>query len=62
MKEEDLGTQSELAEDENSAAESTPAKDIKGIPDETGYEWTNHDGVQWYRVSGSGDDWIKWSS
>ena len=62
MKEDDLDTQRELQEDENSVVESTPAIDLKGIPDESGFEWTNLDGVQWYRVSGSGDDWIKWSS
>jgi hypothetical protein len=62
MKEDDLGTQSESEEDENSAAESIPSKDLKGIPDEKGYEWTNQDGVQWYRVIGSEEDWEKWSS
>jgi alpha-tubulin suppressor-like RCC1 family protein len=62
MKEDDLDAQSESEDDEESVVESAPPIDLKGIPDKSGFEWTNLDGEQWYRVSGSGDDWIKWSS
>ena len=48
-----------VASESNSAVESTPSKNLKGITDENGYEWTNHDGVQWHRVIGSGDAWTK---
>ena len=30
--------------------------------DENGYEWIKHEGVNWYRVAKSGDDWKQFES
>ena len=30
--------------------------------DENGYEWIKHEGVDWYRVAKSGDDWKQFES
>ena len=43
---------------------STPARDISAdSTDDEGYEWLKtDDGIDWYRASGSGDEWTKFES
>ena len=39
-----------------------PPIDAEGIQDDNGYEWTStQDGKDWYRMSGSSDEWIEFS-
>lgn len=40
-----------------------PPIDAEGIQDDNGYEWTStQDGKDWYRMSGSSDEWIEFSN
>ena len=47
-----------------SETQSTPSKDTPATStSENGYEWLKtDDGTNWYRVSGSGDEWAKFES
>ena len=47
-----------------SETQSAPSKDTPAIStDKDGYEWLKtEDGIDWYRVAGSGDEWDKFES
>jgi hypothetical protein len=37
-----------------------PSQFATGVTDENGYEWLEHNGLQYYRSAGSDVDWEKW--
>ncbi|MDP6906697.1 MAG: hypothetical protein QF440_04700, partial [Candidatus Thalassarchaeaceae archaeon] len=54
--------QTHIVEDEmvTGVAATGPSKDITGRVAEDGYEWTMFEGVNYYRMPNSGDDWKEW--
>jgi hypothetical protein len=55
----------EKAEETKVVHLKTKPPELKAKPDSTdenGYEWIKHEGVNWYRVAKSGDDWKQFES
>ena len=38
-----------------------PPAQMAGTPADDGYEWLDADDAKWYRVTGSGSEWTKWT-